>query len=44
MEDFKLDGERERHWRMVFEDSGGGVENNKVILHYKSWGVYMNEN
>ena len=38
-----LDNERERHWRMVFEDNGGGVENAKALLHVKRWDVYVNE-
>ena len=35
MDDANLDNERERHWKMVFEDNGGGVENVKELLHYK---------
>ena len=35
MEDVKLDDERERHWRVVFKDNDGGVDDKKVILHAK---------
>ena len=28
-----LDNERERHWRMVFKDNDGGVDNEKALLH-----------
>ena len=44
MEDFKLDNERGRHCRMVFEDKYGGVDNKKSLLHDKRWNVYVNEN
>ena len=43
MGNVNLDGERERHWRMVFEDNGGGVENANELLHAKRWDVYVNE-
>ena len=43
MEDVKLDVERERHWRMVFEDNDGGVDDKKALLHAKMWYVYVNE-
>ena len=39
----KLDNKRRRHWRMVFEDNDGGMDNKKAILHDKRWDVYMNE-
>ena len=39
MEDVRLDNERERHWRMIFEDKDGGVDHQKGILHAKSWYV-----
>ena len=42
MEDVKLDHKRERHWRIVFEDNNGGVDNKKSILHAKRWDVYIN--
>ena len=35
-----LDDERESHWNMVFEDSNGGVDGTKALLHAKKWGVY----
>ena len=37
-----LDNERERHWRMVFEDNDGGVDYAKALLHAKMWDVYVN--
>ena len=43
MEDVKLDDERERHWRMVFEDNGGGVDDKKALLHAKRWDSYVNK-
>ena len=44
MDDANLDDERERHWRMVFEENEGGVEDAKAFLYAKSWDVYVNEN
>ena len=44
MEDANLDDEREHHWRMVFKDNDGGVDDTKSLLHAKRWGVYVNEN
>ena len=41
VEDAKIDDERERHWRMVFEDTEGGVHDKKVILSAKRWDIYM---
>ena len=43
MDDVNLDGERERHWRMVFEDNDGGVDDAKALLHTKSLYIYVNE-
>ena len=43
MEDVKLYDERERHWKMVFEDNDGGVDNEKAFLHDKRWDIYVNE-
>ena len=43
MEDVNLDDERERHWRMVFEDNDGGMDYEKALLHAKRWDVYVNE-
>ena len=40
---FNLDNMRERHWRVVFEDNDGGVDDKKALLHAKSWDVYVNE-
>ena len=44
MDDVNLDDERERHWRMVFEENDGGVDDAKALLHAKRWDVYVNEN
>ena len=43
MEDVNLDDERERQWRMVFEDNDGGVDDAKSLLHANRWDVYVNE-
>ena len=43
MDDANLDDERERHWRMLFEDNEGGVEDSKAFIYAKSWDVYVNE-
>ena len=44
IEDVNLDYERERHWRMVFEENYGGVDDAKALLHAKRLDVYLNEN
>ena len=38
-----LDDDRERHWRMAFEDNDGGVDYTKAFLYDKRWDVYVNE-
>ena len=38
-----IDDDRERHWRVVFEDNYVGVNDNKSLLHAKRWDVYVNE-
>ena len=43
MGDVNLHDERERHWRMVFEDNDGGADDAKALLHTKRWDVYVNE-
>ena len=43
MDDVNLDDERERHWRMVFEDNDVGVDNAKALIHAKRWDIYLNE-
>ena len=40
--DINIDNERERHWRNVFEENEGGVDE-KALLHAKRWGLYLNE-
>ena len=43
MKDVKLDDERDHHWRMVFEDYYGVVDNKKEFLHAKRWYIYLNQ-
>ena len=43
MDDVNLDDEKERHWRVVFEDNDGGVDDIKSLLHAKGWDFYVNE-
>ena len=43
MEDVNLDNDRELHWRMVFEDNDGGVDDANALLHAKRWDIYVNE-
>ena len=43
MDDINLDDERESHWRMVFEDNDGGVDDAKASIHAKRWDIYINE-
>ena len=35
MEDVILDDERECHWRIIFEENNGGVDEEKYIIHEK---------
>ena len=39
-----IDYDIECHWRMIFEDTGGGVDGMKALLHAKKWDVYNSEN
>ena len=41
MDDVNKDYERERHWRNVFEDNEGGVDDKKALLHAKRWDLYV---
>ena len=43
MNDVNIDGEWERHWRNVFEENEGGVDDKKALLHAKRWDLYVNE-
>ena len=43
MDGVNLDKERERHWRMVFKEHYGGVDDAKAFLHAKRWNLYVNE-
>ena len=38
-----LNDERERHWRMVFEEKNGGLDGKNALLHAKRWYVYNSE-
>ena len=40
IEDVVLNDERERHWRMVFEDNNGEVNGTKALLLAKKWDIY----
>ena len=42
--DVVLDDQRERHWRMVFQDNNGGVDGTKALLHANKWDVYNSDN
>ena len=42
-DDINIDKKRERHWRMVFEDNEGGVDDKKTLLHAKRWDLYVSE-
>ena len=42
MDDVYLDIERERHWRMVFEENDGEVDDNKALIHDTIWYLYVN--
>ena len=41
-DEINIDDERERHWRNVFEDNEGGVDE-KALLHAKRWDLYLNK-
>ena len=43
IDNINLEEERERHWRMVFEDNDGLMENAKALLHDKMWDICINE-
>ena len=43
VDDANLYNKRGHHWRMVFVDNDGGVEDAKVLLHAKRWDVYLDE-
>ena len=42
MDDVNIYNERERHWRNVFKDNEGGVDE-KALLHAKRWDLYLYE-
>ena len=41
-DDININDKRERHWRNVLEDNGGGVDK-KALLHAKRWDLYLKE-
>ena len=41
MDDVNIDDEKEHHWRMVFEDNCGGVDDAKALLHAERWDLYF---
>ena len=43
-EDVNLDNDRKRHWRTVFEDNDGGVDDKKAFIHAKMCDIYVNKN
>ena len=43
MDDINIYNKRERHWRMVFKDNYGGVDDAKLLPHAKRWDFYVNE-
>ena len=43
LEDMRINNERERQWRVVFEDTGIGTEYEKSLKNYKRCDVYMSE-
>ena len=43
MDNVNLDNEREHHWRKVFEDNDGGVDDKKALLNAKMWDGYLVE-
>ena len=42
MNDVNIDDERERHWRIFFEENEVGVDE-KELLHAERCGLYPNE-
>ena len=43
MDNENIYDKRERHWRMVFEDNDGGLDDAKALKHAKGWDVSVNE-
>ena len=37
----RLDDKRYRHWRICFGENIRGMDDEKTILHYNIWDVYM---
>ena len=43
MYDVNIDDKRERHWRNVFEENEGGVDDKKALIHAKRWDLHVND-
>ena len=43
MDDVNIDNEKEQHWRNVFEENEGGVDDKKVFLCAKRCDLYVNK-
>ena len=43
MDDVNIYDERECHWRNVFKENEGGVDDKKSLLHAKRWDLCVNE-
>ena len=43
MEEVTLENERKHHYRVVFEDKRGGIDDEKAFLHAKIWDLYMSD-
>ena len=41
-DDINIDDKRERHWKNIFDDNEGGVDE-KALLHAKRWDLYLNK-
>ena len=39
IKDVVLDGDKEHHWRIIFEDNNGGMDGTKALLHDNKWYV-----
>ena len=43
MDDVNLDDRRERHWKIVFKENDGGMDDAKTLLHAKRCYIYINK-
>ena len=42
-EDVTLNNEMDNHWRMVYEDTKGRVDDQKALVHAQRWDIYLGE-